>query len=138
VSQGAFIYPQVSTLPTAVDSPTTSYRAKKLGVPGPDFDQIIDEKLKISDLTQIRAPVKFSAHANQRVQDRKILLDPALLAKIGDAVDQAASKGVEDTLVLTADAAFIINVPHRTVVTALDRKGMAGNVFTNIDGAIVV
>jgi len=40
--------------------------------------------------------------------------------------------------VLTQDAALIVNVRNRTVITALDRSSANGNVFTNIDGAVVV
>lgn len=74
----------------------------------------------------------------QRLGDRKINLDPAMMGRMNDALDKAAAKGVEDTLVLTSDAAFIVNVKNRTVITALDRNSLNGNVFTNIDGAVVI
>lgn len=89
-------------------------------------------------LDQIRAPLRFSAHASQRLKERKIALDPQTLTRVNDAVDKAAAKGIEDTLVLTSEAALIVSVKNRTVVTAMDRNSIQGNVFTNIDGAIVV
>jgi flagellar operon protein len=60
------------------------------------------------------------------------------MAKVNDAIDTADAKGVEDTLVLTRDAALIVSVKNRTVVTAMDRNSLNGNVFTNIDGAVIV
>ncbi len=33
--------------------------------------------------------------------------------------------------------AFIVNVPNKTVVTAMDQKEAADNIFTNIDGAVI-
>ena len=142
MSQGTFIYPNVTSLPsqTGVNSGDRPIR-KREGVQG-EFDQVFEDKLKTAspanDLDQIRAPLKFSAHASQRLRDRKINLDTQTLAKVNDAVDKADAKGVEDTLVLTSDAALIVNVKNRTVITAIDRSSMAGNVFTNIDGAVLV
>ena len=90
------------------------------------------------NLDQVREPLKFSAHATQRLNDRRIKLDAATMSKVADAIDKADAKGVEDTLVLTSDAALIVNVKNRTVITAIDKGSMNGNVFTNIDGAIIV
>lgn len=58
--------------------------------------------------------------------------------KVSKALDQAEAKGLDDTLVLTGDAAFIVSVKNRTIVTALDKNSLTGNVFTNIDGAVIV
>jgi flagellar operon protein len=142
MSNGSFIYPNVSSLPGQTGiSPSERLSKKQEGVPG-EFDRFFDKALEKADapadLTQIKAPLKFSAHASQRLRERKIALDPLTMAKVNDALDKAEAKGVEDTLVLTKDAALIINVKNRTVITAMDRTAMAGNVFTNIDGAVIV
>jgi flagellar operon protein len=90
------------------------------------------------DLGAIKQPLKFSAHASQRLAERKIQLDSATMTKVTEAIDKAEAKGIEDTLVLTGDAALIVNVKNRTVITAMDRQSLTGNVFTNIDGAVVI
>jgi flagellar operon protein len=90
------------------------------------------------DLSEIKQPLKFSSHAAQRLQERKINLDQATMMKVTDAVDKADAKGIEDTLVLTGEAALIVNVKNRTVITAMDKQSLTGNVFTNIDGAVIV
>ena len=142
MSGGDFVFPNVTSLPGQSGIGQTDRLPKKdQGVPG-EFDQVFDRTLEKThgtpDLTKIREPLKFSGHAAQRLQDRKITLDAATMAKVNDAVDKAQAKGIEDTLVLTKDAALIVSVKNRTVITALDRNSLSGNVFTNIDGAVIV
>jgi flagellar operon protein len=82
--------------------------------------------------------LKFSHHAEQRLQQRGISLLPEQLSRIADAVEQAAAKGAKDSLVLFRDIAMIVNVPNRTVVTAMDGNSMKEHIFTQIDSAVVV
>jgi len=85
-----------------------------------------------------RAELKFSQHAQQRLKQRGIELQPEQLDRISNALDQAAAKGAKDSLVLYRDIAMIVNVPNRTVVTAMDGASMQEHVFTQIDSAVVV
>jgi flagellar operon protein len=55
-----------------------------------------------------------------------------------EAVTKAESKGVRDTLVLMDDLAFVVNVRNRTVITAVQSNELKENVFTNIDGAVII
>ena len=59
------------------------------------------------------------------------------MQSLKNAVGLAAEKGVRDSLVVVQDAAFIVNVPSRTVITALDSTETNQRVFTNIDGAVI-
>jgi len=127
-----FLYPNVTSIPGAKS----------------EFDHVFDEALneKVgqlptegkADLSQVKSPLKFSAHAAQRLKDRKITLDQATMVKVNDAIDKADAKGIEDTLILTKDAALIVSVKNRTVITAMDKGSLTGNVFTNIDGAVII
>ncbi len=81
--------------------------------------------------------LKFSRHAQQRLETRQIELNEKDLATLEHAVDRAALKGGQDSLILLRDLAFIVNVPNRTVVTAMDGDSLSENVFTNIDSAVV-
>lgn len=98
------------------------------------FSQILGSELS----KPISEPLKFSAHASARLQSRNLELSPEQMRKLNEAVDKAAAKGLDDTLILTKDAAFIVSVKNRTVVTAMDRATLDGNVFTNIDGAVIL
>lgn len=85
-----------------------------------------------------RNVLKFSHHAEVRMKQRGITLKPDVLTKIGTAIDDAAAKGAKDSLILYRDIAMIVNVPSRTVVTAMDGNSLKGNVFTQIDSAVIV
>lgn len=80
----------------------------------------------------------FSKHAIQRLESRSISVSPELITQIGNAVEQARAKGVKDALILDGKTAFIVNVPSNTVITTMNGGELAGNVFTNIDGAVVL
>ena len=82
--------------------------------------------------------LKFSKHAQQRLESRNIQLNESDISNLQHAVDLAEQKGANDSLVMLRDLAFIVSVRNRTVVTALDGKGAEGNVFTNIDSAVIV
>ena len=97
-----------------------------------DFSNILNEKLKEN------AGVKFSKHAEQRLQDRKINLTDNQKEKINKAVSRADEKGVKDSLVLMDNLAFVVNVKSRTVITAVNSNELKDNVFTNIDGAVII
>jgi flagellar operon protein len=81
--------------------------------------------------------VKFSAHASTRLKSRNIELTPEMIGKLEKAVSGAAQKGARDSLILMKDLAFIVNIPNRTVITAMDGESMKENVFTNIDSAVI-
>ena len=85
----------------------------------------------------------FSAHAQNRLQDRDIQLSEEALGKLNDAVNRAADKGARDALVLMPgaasgdDLALVVSVANRTVITAMDGENINDNVFTNIDSAVI-
>ncbi len=82
--------------------------------------------------------VHFSKHASQRLFSRGIALSDATLAKIAAAIDRAAAKGSRETLVLTDEAALVVAVPNRTVITAFDRDNLREGVLTSIDSAVIL
>lgn len=83
-------------------------------------------------------PIKISAHAQKRLQERSITLGPEDLVKINSAVEKAAAKGSRESLVLYGDIALVASVKNRTVVTAMGAGEASGHVFTNIDSAVIV
>ncbi|MCS3698869.1 flagellar operon protein [Salinibacter ruber] len=80
--------------------------------------------------------IDLSGHAKQRIAQRNISLDATQRQELADAMDQLDDKGAQDAAVLREDAAFVVNVPSRTVVTALDQTEMKQRVFTQIDSAM--
>ncbi len=99
---------------------------------GPSFQGVLKQVQERATST-----VRFSAHAQTRLQSRRIALGPGELNRIEGAVDRAASKGVRESLVLLDQTAFVVSVSNRTVITVVDRENLKHNVFTNIDGAVI-
>lgn len=82
--------------------------------------------------------LKFSKHAVQRLESRNISLSEEQNARLENGVKKAGDKGINESLVLVDSLAFIVNVPNRTVVTAMDQTETQSNIFTNIDGAVIM
>ncbi len=95
-----------------------------------NFDSILQDKIKQDER------LKFSKHAELRLQTRNIQLTDIQKEKITEAVNKAQSKGVKDSLVIMDNLAFVVNVKSRTVITAVNSGELKENVFTNIDGAV--
>lgn len=89
-------------------------------------------------LDHVVGEYRLSTHARARVKSRNIHLTDDMVTKLDKALKNAEQKGAQDTLVLLSDLAFIVNVPHKTVVTAMDGKSIRENVFTNIDSTVIV
>lgn len=95
------------------------------------FARVLDQKLPTQG-------VKFSQHAQERLRARNITFSPNDLANLEGAVNNVAQKGGKESLVMMGDSALVVSIKNRTVVTAMDRSQMKGNVFTNIDSAVVI
>lgn len=80
----------------------------------------------------------FSKHALQRMEERQIEISPEVMTRMSSAVEQARSKGVREALMLGENTAFIVNIPNSTVVTMMNGGEMKENLFTNIDGAVIL
>lgn len=99
---------------------------------GPSFA----DALKQAQQTSAGA-LKFSAHAQTRMQSRQIAMGPAETQRLEGAVQKAAGKGARESLVLLDQTAFVVSVPNRTVITVVDKDSLKQNVFTNIDSAVI-
>jgi len=82
--------------------------------------------------------IAFSKHAITRAEQRGIEIDDTLLSQLSDSVEKAQAKGAKNILAFDATRAFIVNVPHGRVITALSQEEMKENIFTNIDGAVIL
>ncbi len=80
--------------------------------------------------------VRFSNHAQNRLQSRDINLNSENVSRLSDAIDKAEKRGGKSSLVMVDDLAFIVNIQSRTVVTALDKNQRGEGVFTQIDSVV--
>ncbi|MDD1501234.1 MULTISPECIES: TIGR02530 family flagellar biosynthesis protein [Lysinibacillus] len=82
--------------------------------------------------------LKVSKHAHERIMERKIAISEQEWQAVSDKVFEAHSKGVKQPLVLMDQAALIVSAKNATVITAMDRTEAKQQIFTNIDGTIVL
>ena len=80
----------------------------------------------------------FSKHALARAEERGIELTPSLMDKLADSVERAQEKGAKNILAFDTTQAFIINIPYGRVITTMSQEEMKENIFTNIDGAVLL
>ena len=80
--------------------------------------------------------VAFSKHAITRAEERGIEITPDLVDQLRGSMIRAQAKGATNILAMDGSKAFIINVPHAKVITAITQEEMRENIFTNIDGAV--
>jgi len=107
-------------------------RAGYQGAPGTSF------ATTLRDAMPGPKSVALSAHASERLEQRGIRLDAERWAAVDDAVEALAAKGSRDGLILGEEVAFIVNVPNRTMITALTPEEARRQVFTQIDSAAVL
>ena len=95
------------------------------------FQDLLEQRIQGS------GQVTFSKHAEHRMQLRQVSLSNNDRARLYLAVDRAAGKGARESLVLLDRMAFVVNVPNRTVVTAMPSESAREGIFTNIDSAVL-
>lgn len=122
----------IHSQPIQPAAPSQAAEPKKTTAGQLSFGQVLEQRLE-SD-----AGLKFSAHAQARLQSRNIELTAEDLLRLREGVAQAASKGARESLLLKDGVAFVVSVKNNTVITAVDAASMKGNVFTNIDSAVIV
>lgn len=98
---------------------------------GPSFQEVLEKTKEAEEGRELR----FSKHANLRLQSRNIDLSKAQLERLEQGTNKAREKGIKESLVMVDDLAFIVNVKNNTVVTAVNDS--EDGVFTNIDGAVI-
>ena len=97
-----------------------------------NFDQLLKQQINQNK------ELKFSKHAMERLEKRNIQLTPQELARINQGLNIASQKGIKETLIMMDNRIFVASVNNKTVITAAVEDQLKDNVFTNIDGAVIV
>jgi flagellar operon protein len=90
------------------------------------------------DVLQEVVGIKISKHAQKRLQERKIEIAEESWTKLHEKMIEAKGKGIIDSLVVMEEAALIVNTKNHTVITAMDREEASSQIFTNINGTILL
>ena len=104
----------------------------------PSFDQVLQGISDPLAVSAAHAGIKFSGHAQTRLASRRISLSEHDVARLGQAMTKAASKGAKDSLLLMDKTAFVVSIANRTVITAVASDALKDNIFTNIDSAMIL
>lgn len=132
---------QISNQFLSIEQITDQYLGKPQSVQKSPIAEVpFEEVLRRKQAQNVvdNSSLKFSKHAVNRLSDRNIYLTDAQNVRLENGVKQASEKGITESLVLVDSLAFIVNVPNKTVVTALDQTETNSNIFTNIDGAVII
>ena len=97
------------------------------------FEEVLSEKRQ--EHTDTVSSIRFSKHANDRLACRNIDLSREQMERLESGTNRAREKGIQESLVMVDDLAFIVNVKNNIVITAV--KDTEDAVFTNIDGAVI-
>ena len=117
---------------------TPATRPKGVPVQIPPTSGTFRDVLRTAQPPVTQQPLKFSAHAQQRLESRNIRLTNEDVAKMNAMADKAAAKGAKQSLFMMRDVAMVVSITNRTVITAVDQDSMKENVFTNIDSAAII
>lgn len=109
-----------------------NFQQVKNDVKGTSFSQQLGEALKTNH------KLTLSKHAKERLAEREININENRWSQIEEKVNEARRMGVKDSLVLLNDAALIVSAKNNKVITAMNRQEAAAQIFTNINGTIVL
>lgn len=109
---------------------------------GVSFEEMLNKQRSITEMLGGQKAdagrLKFSKHAGIRLAERNINLTVEQMERLENGVSKAGSKGIKESLVILDNYAFIVNINNNTVITAMDPDHEEENIYTNIDGAVII
>ena len=122
----------LTTPVNSIQTGTQNLQQVQPSVNGESFADILNRQINSG------TSIEFSKHAMNRVVERNIDLSADKLERLNTGVKLAEEKGLNDTLILVDSLAFVVNVKNNKVITTVGQDSLRGNVFTNIDGTVIV
>ena len=104
------------------------------------FDKILSQRKSIQQAVDASrsSSIRFSKHAGERLEQRAIQLTSEQMLRLEEGTYKAGKKGIKESLVLLDNMAFIVNTQNNTVITAMCQENGDENIYTNIDGAVII
>ena len=100
-----------------------------------EFKNLLSEHI---DTVKSEHGINLSYHAAKRLQERELPMDSFEYLKLREGIDKLKSKGGQDSLIITKNAAYIVDVNNDKIVTAMDKGKMGENVITKIDSTLII
>ncbi|HHX59586.1 MAG TPA: flagellar protein [Epulopiscium sp.] len=95
------------------------------------FNQVLQGTLN-------KVNLQYSKHADFRMKSLGIVRNKEFENQLEVAAGRARAKNIKEGLILKEDYGFVVSIKNNTVITVVDLKDKEDNVFTNIDGAVII
>ncbi|MBC8590297.1 TIGR02530 family flagellar biosynthesis protein [Wansuia hejianensis] len=95
-----------------------------------DFKDVLQQTIKGKE------KIKISGHAQQRMLERNIRLQPMDIHRIEEAMEDLEKKGAKESLMIYKDMAIIASINNRTIITAMGKEDV--DIVTNIDSTMII
>ncbi|MBP5330705.1 MAG: flagellar protein [Lachnospiraceae bacterium] len=122
-------FPSIQQMTDKIGRQKETKSQEAFKIQGRYFEEILNSRVSED------AGLKFSKHANMRMQSRSIDLSEDQRTRLENGAQKAGAKGIRESLVMVDDLAFIVNTSNKTVITAIGEG--EDKIFTNIDGAVI-
>lgn len=132
------LIPNVTKLPSHKRVDSVEQNGVKQGqdqVDKEEFKKLLDEE--IGQINRDHG-INLSFHAAKRMKERNLTVDGDEFFKLKEGIEKLRNKGGNDSLIITKNAAYIVDVAGNRIVTAIDKDNMAENVFTKIDSTLIL
>lgn len=123
------------SMPVITGTPATQRPNEKSGQnqDSDSFKKVFEEQLQTS-----RNSLQFSKHAVQRLEQRDISISESSMQRLQAGMEIAQQKGLDDTLILIDNTAFIVSAKNETIITAISGEDLKGKAITNINGTVIM
>lgn len=100
-----------------------------------EFRKILEQNIEEKP---VHNGIELSSHAVKRLEERKIDFRGDEYIRVKNAIDRLKEKGSLSSLIVSDQAAYIVDVKNNKLVTAVDKENMSENIFTKIDSTIFI
>lgn len=125
-------FPSIEQMTQQLNASKSSTSGMNKQLASTPFSEILQNKQAASAISDL----KFSKHANERLASRNIDLTDDQLERLENGARKAGEKGINESLVMVDNLAFIVSIKNNTVITAVNDG--EDKIFTNIDGAVIM
>ena len=100
-----------------------------------EFKNLLEETIQEKP---VHGGINLSSHAVKRLQERNIDFRGDEYMKVKEAMGKLREKGGQNSLIVSDQAAYIVDVRNNKLVTAVDKESMSENIFTKIDSTMFI
>ncbi|WP_343248416.1 TIGR02530 family flagellar biosynthesis protein [Diplocloster hominis] len=122
--------------PISTGNPAVSWQPGKPAGESAEQEKSFQNLLEEQILKE--SQVSFSRHALERVAQRNVDVSTERLERLNEGIRLAEEKGLKEPLILMDSTAFVVSVKNNRVITVVQDENLKGNVFTNIDGTVMI